>query len=205
MVKVKDVLRKFIEAQLPGLRKTSLKKEVGILGEFVERRKQNPQSVMYSRNFVKKVKNAGYHLKNLSEAGALESSFIEPVKVVVDLAEETGTRTKRGSKQIRKVRELRVTKILEHASRESTVLTAVTNALNVSSIEQAESKITYTDNFSEERNRFRNYNKAVEAVKKLGVTPIEYDYLIWRNAAKPRKLTDDFVYYLRDNGFNVEV
>lgn len=205
MASTKDVLRKYIEIKLPGLRKTSLKKEVEILEEFVEKKKENPKGAIYSRNLSSRIENVGYHLEKLSEAGAIKSSYIEPVKVVVDLAEENpAKRTKRGSKQIRKARELRVSRLVEHATEEAAVFSVVCAVLSVNSIEAAEAKISFSHNFGEERERFRNYNKIVDAIKKEEIEPIEYDFLLWRNAAKPWKLTDDFVYHLRDKGINME-
>lgn len=205
MASTKDVLRAYIEIKLPGLRKTSLKKEVKILEEFVEKKKENPKGTIYSRNFSGRIENVGYHLGKLNEAGAIKSSYVEPVKVVVDLAEEDpAKRTKRGLKQIRKVRELRVSRLVEHATEEAVVFSVVCAVLSVGSIEEAEAKISFSHNFGEERERFRNYNKVVEGIKKEKIKPIEYDFLLWRNAAKPWKLTDDFIYHLRDNGVNME-
>ncbi len=205
MSKQKDVIRKFIEAHLPGLRKSSLKKETEMLEEFVANRDGNPRSVMYSRNFLEKTENAGYHLERLRKAGALETSHVDPVKVLVDLAAEGRRRTNRGMAQIRRVRQLRTARIIEHANGEPAVLAAMMAALGTGSIEETESIIAFSEDFDEDRIRLAAYNKAVYAIKKAGLETIQYDYLYWRNAAKPWKLTDDFIYHLRDNGIKMEV
>lgn len=201
---LKDVLRRFIRAHLPELRESSLKTETDILEDFVNGHKKSPDSVRYSRNFLDKTPNPGYHLEKLKSAGAIVAGFNEKIAVLVDLAEEQGNKkTKRGFFQIRQVRELRADKMLQHAEEDSRVRSILFDVTGAVSIADAFTRITFSVNFGVERGNLVRYNQVVEEAHKQGIVTKEYDKLLWKNLAKPWKLDEDFIYYLRDEGVEV--
>lgn len=199
-----DVLRNFMKMRLPGLRGTSLKTEVEILEDFIEKRRIDPNDKRYSRNYPG-IPNIIYHLGRLEEAGIVESSAVRELAGFEDLAEQDPKlRIKRTRMDIQDVRELRVKKLLKHAETDETVKSILFKVLNVSSIKEAEKKISYSDNRHEERFKLGRYNEAVDTLQKAGIRSDEYNKLLWKNKPKPWKLKQSFVDYLKSNGVKME-